>query len=235
MSCGCAKITPKLTVITTCFNDGEFLPEALGSLAAQTFQAWEHVIVNNGSTDDTASVAAAWATRPQRVRVLTLRETVVQPEALNRGAALARAPWWVLLNADDLLQPGALATIQSIAEARPQVNVIHSPLEYFGAVRTTYEPKAYNPARIVDEHQINGVRAVRRDLWERTGGEDASIAVGADWDWSVRASLAGMVPYYFPTALWRCRKFDDRVRLTDQGDVPALQARMRQHLQQGAA
>lgn len=237
MGCGCgkAKRPARVSVLTTCWNDGQWLPEALASLAAQTMPDWELCFVNNGSTDDTGAIIAAFADREQRVRVLTQRETTPQPVALNRCAALAAAPWLVWLNADDLFVPDALATILAVADANPAVNCITSPLEYFGAVRTVYTPKPYDPARIAEEHQINGVRAVRRDLWERTGGEDPTIPVGADWDWAVRASRLGLVPHVVERPLWRCRKFSDRARLTDQGNVPALKAHMRRHLVAEAA
>lgn len=230
MCCGCGKLDARVSVLTTCYNDGAYLPDALASLAAQTMPAWELCFVNNGSTDDTATVIAAFADRQQRVRVLTQRETTPQPVALNRCAQLAEAPWLVWLNADDRLVPDALATIIEVATAYPEVNCIFSPLQFFGASSAVYDVAPYDPATMVDVHQIPGVRAVRRDLWDRTGGEDEAIAVGADWDWGVRASRLGLAPYKVLRPLWHCRKVRGTKRLSDQGNLAALKAHMRQHL-----
>jgi hypothetical protein len=42
-------------------------------------------------------------------------------------------------------------------------------------------------------HQIPGIRAVRRDLWDATGGEDITYPMGSDWEWAARASHAGLL------------------------------------------
>jgi hypothetical protein len=83
---------------------------------------------------------------------------------------------------------------------------------------------------MIEEHQIPGIRAVRRDLWERTDGEDASIPAGSDWDWAVRASLSGMVPHQLPRPYVRIRKRpDDRPSLSSQVDFARLFDHMRRH------
>jgi glycosyltransferase involved in cell wall biosynthesis len=225
-------IAPRVSVLTTCHNDGAFLPDAIASLRAQTVAGWEHVVVLNGCTDDSDRVALAWqADAPAPVVVLWQAHVTPQPVALNLAARAARGDWLVWLNADDLLEPDALETIRAVADADAAVNCIFSPLQFFGASRDVYDVAPYDPATMVDRHQVPGVRAVRRDLWERTGGEDETIAVGADWDWGVRASRLGLVPVRVPRPLWRCRKFAPSVRrLSDQGDLAALKRHMRRHL-----
>lgn len=223
---------PLFSVLTTCYNDGAWLPQAIASLRAQSFEGWEHVLVNNGSMDLTADIADLWQMEsPGRVVVRHIAHRS-QPAAINYAATQASGRWLVWLNADDLLVPDALDTLAQMIHNYPSVNCITSPLEYFGAVQMVYTPRPYNPASIAEEHQINGVRAVRRDVWDRTGGEDERlpVEVGADWDWAVRASLVGLEPLFFPRPLWRCRKFRDGNRLTDRGNVPALKAHMRRHL-----
>ena len=50
---------PEISVIVPCYNPADYLPEALDSIATQTFQDWECIIVNDGSTDSTTRVSSS--------------------------------------------------------------------------------------------------------------------------------------------------------------------------------
>jgi glycosyltransferase involved in cell wall biosynthesis len=93
-----------ISVIIPCFNRARFLPDAVRSLQAQTYPNWECTIVNDGSTDNSASVAENLARAEPRVRVVN------QPNrgpaaARNRGLAEARGRFIQFLDSDDVLKP----------------------------------------------------------------------------------------------------------------------------------
>lgn len=95
---------PLISVIVPCYNQARFLPDAVHSLQSQTYPHWECLIVNDGSTDDTAAVGAALAETDGRVRLIT------QPNrglagARNRGLAEARGQFIQFLDADDAIRP----------------------------------------------------------------------------------------------------------------------------------
>ena len=72
---------PKVSVIVPCYNRAAFLPKAIASLHAQTLGDWECIIVDDGSTDNTAEVAANIALNEPRVRLV---------QQTNGGLAAAR-------------------------------------------------------------------------------------------------------------------------------------------------
>lgn len=234
--------TPRASILTTCHNDGEYLPKSLDSALAQTEMCVEVVALDNGSTDDTWRVLQKYVADERhwnrRLDVDRLPVVVPQPVALNLLAKRANADWLIVLNADDQLAVKAVATITRIADARPDVNLIFSPWQWFGAQMGIYDfPPYTGDERMLTEHQIPGIRAVRRDLWDALGGEDETIAVGADWDWAVRGAVRGLLrPYKHPTPLWLVRHHGEkqRERLSAQCDREALRAHMARHFDEQA-
>ncbi len=61
---------PLVSIVIPCYNLGRYLPDAIRSLQAQTFQDWEAIIVNDASPDDTQEIALALATEDSRIRVI---------------------------------------------------------------------------------------------------------------------------------------------------------------------
>ena len=94
------------TIITPSLNYGRFLGDCLASVAGQEGVALEHWVLDGGSTDDSAAVAAAfphahWSQEPD----------AGMSDAINKGFERARGEWVMWLNADDRLKPGALAAM----------------------------------------------------------------------------------------------------------------------------
>jgi len=98
--------TMNFTIITPNLNHGRFLGECLGSVAAQEGVALEHLVMDGGSTDDSAAVAARF---PGVVWVS--EKDGGMSAAINKGFARAKGDWVMWLNADDRLKPGALASV----------------------------------------------------------------------------------------------------------------------------
>src|SRR5437867_13215226 len=110
---------PSFSIIVPCYRQAHFLPQALESALAQHGAAYEVIVVDDGSPDDTAAVAGHFvASHPERVRL-------VRQE--NRGLALARAAglavaaggFLVLPRADDLPAAGLLGACLGRPPRRP--------------------------------------------------------------------------------------------------------------------
>ncbi len=102
----------QFTIITPSLNYGRFLGDCLESVASQDGVTLEHLVIDGGSADQSAEVAskfphAVWSQEPDGG----------MSEAINRGFDRARGDWVMWLNADDMLKPGALASILPILEA----------------------------------------------------------------------------------------------------------------------
>lgn len=230
---------PVASILTTCHNDGATLGTAIASALGQTVRNIEVLILVHGSTDESAMTAVNLEDLDGRVQATTQpgghEVTLTQPAALNALAARARGDWLIVLNADDVLQRWAVEDILRIAASRPVANCIFSPWQWIGHRSDIYDFAPYTgDRRMLTQHQIPGIRAVRSDLWEALGGEDESIAVGADWDWAVRGAARGLLmPYKHPTPLWLVRDHGPHVkRLSAQCDHVALRRHMATHFTQ---
>lgn len=105
-----------ISVIVPAYNNAAFLGETLDSLLAQTWQAWEAVVVDDGSKDNTRDILAAYCVKDSRIRCIT-QENAGVSAARNRGLSEAAGDFVVFLDADDLYEPNALQAFAETAEA----------------------------------------------------------------------------------------------------------------------
>ena len=94
----------KVSVIIPCFNQVSFLSKAITSLQAQTMKEWECIIIDDGSTDNTAEVAANLALHDPRVRLLQ-KINGGSASARDYGLTNAKGEYIQFLDADDKIEP----------------------------------------------------------------------------------------------------------------------------------
>lgn len=110
-------MNPIVTVIIPCYNQARFLSDSIGSLIAQTLEDWECVIVNDGSPDDTRTVALSLAANDPRVRYVE-QENRGLAGARNTGLTYAHGHYIQFLDADDLIEPEKLRLqVEALSEA----------------------------------------------------------------------------------------------------------------------
>lgn len=120
---------PLVSVIVLNWNGAAFLPRCLDALQAQTFQDFEVLVVDNGSTDQSVSdVEARWPS----FRLVRLGQNLGFAIANNRGAELARGHWLAFLNNDAFPHADWLQQLVDAAIARPDFSFFASRLVYAG-------------------------------------------------------------------------------------------------------
>ncbi len=106
-----------VTVVVPVFNSGHTLERAINSVTEQTLHDLEVIIVDDGSTDDTRSIAMALAARDSRIRVVKLPQNGGKSRAMNHAFGLAQGKWIAILDADDRYTRTRLATLVAAGEA----------------------------------------------------------------------------------------------------------------------
>ena len=100
---------PFFSIITPVYNGAAFLPDLIASVQAQTFSDYEHIIIDDGSTDDGATIGVLEAVDDSRIHWWT-RANRGQYATQNEGIQAARGRWIVVIAADDILAaPDVLA------------------------------------------------------------------------------------------------------------------------------
>lgn len=118
-----ASDSPCVSIIMPAYNGERFIAQAIDSVLAQTWTNWELIIVNDGSTDNTAAILATF--KDPRITVITQRNQG-QAAARNAGLNIAKGKYQAFLDADDLYLPDALANLSEYLELHPGVDVVYS-------------------------------------------------------------------------------------------------------------
>jgi glycosyltransferase involved in cell wall biosynthesis len=121
---------PKVTVLMPAYNAERYIADAIRSVLEQTFTDFELLIVNDGSTDDTAKVIASF--KDPRVMLLSQQNKGVSA-ALNLGLSHARAPYVARFDADDICYPDRLKIQYDFITSYPEYSVIGSAADYVDA------------------------------------------------------------------------------------------------------
>ena len=123
------KIYPLISVVIPAYNAGQFLDETLESVLSQTYENWECIIVNDGSTDNTESVAKKWCEKDSRFR-LTNKENGGHSSARNWGIKESKAEYIAFLDADDILTPDSLEVRINVL-IEQNVDLVATELQHF--------------------------------------------------------------------------------------------------------
>jgi glycosyltransferase involved in cell wall biosynthesis len=117
--------TPLVSVVIPTFNASRTLAETLASVRAQTFGAYEVLLVDDASTDDTVSVAKSESSHLSNCRIIASPENHGASAARNRGVEAAQGSYIAFLDADDLWQPEKLSRQVDILKQNPEVGAVH--------------------------------------------------------------------------------------------------------------
>lgn len=169
---------PRVSVITAYHNLGQYLPATVASVQAQSERDWEMIIVDDASDTENAKVARKMAASDERIRVVKSKENIKPSAARNLAVHHSRGKYLLPLDADDLLADGALKTL---ADALDQDRSISIAYGHLGLIREDGSERALSPwpgpqfdwfkQMSVKQNQIPVSSMMRREVWERTGGE----------------------------------------------------------------
>ena len=120
---------PLISVVIPAYNAGQFLDETLESVLSQTYENWECIIVNDGSTDNTESIAKKWCEKDSRFR-LTNKENGGLSSARNWGIKESKAEYIAFLDADDILTPDSLEVRINVL-IEQNVDLVATKLQHF--------------------------------------------------------------------------------------------------------
>jgi glycosyltransferase involved in cell wall biosynthesis len=112
---------PEVSVVMPAHNGGSLIDRAIASVVAQSFQPWELIVVDDGSTDDTFERVSAWRRDDDRITVVRNERNEGISRSLNRGVALAKSDLVARLDADDMSYRERLAEQVSFMNRQPAV------------------------------------------------------------------------------------------------------------------
>ena len=123
------KIYPLISVVIPAYNAEQFLDETLESVLSQTYENWECIIVNDGSTDNTESIAKKWCEKDARFCYFYKENSGVS-DTRNLGIKEARGEYIAFLDADDILTPDSLEVRINVL-IEQNVDLVATKLQHF--------------------------------------------------------------------------------------------------------
>jgi hypothetical protein len=215
--------SPTVSVITPAFNSAVYLAEAVDSVIAQSFADFELLIVDDGSTDATVSIARRLAERDARVRVIAARHAGVSA-ARNAAMRAARGGYLALLDSDDVWSRDFLAAQMAIFRDLAPVDVVTGnacnlggPLDGQALHPVGPGPRWISLLDMIERESAVCIMSVfRRAVFETIGGFDETLDRSEDYEFWIRAAAAGFQFVENPKPLARYRRRADGASADDQ-------------------
>jgi len=190
---------PLLSVVVPVHNDGCRIHRALNSLCGQTYSDFEILVIDDGSTDETAQVVREF--RDNRIRYV-YKEHTGRPETRNLGIQEAEGEYIAWLDSDDEATPNRIRALLDVVRTQPQVDVVHSSALIANDEGDLIEYRRYEdftreelPSLLF--HGLVGIcpllqstTMVRRNLYDEIGGYDPYFLRCQDYDFWVRTAAA---------------------------------------------
>jgi glycosyltransferase involved in cell wall biosynthesis len=211
---------PAVSIIMPAYNVESYIGDAIGSALAQTFTDFELIVVDDGSTDGTAQSVRALAHWDRRIKL------VQQPNrglagARNSALRASRGDFFALLDSDDLWEPTFLAEQLAILHARPDVDIVTGNGWYLGGAkhgqiaRPESRPTPDLASIIGDEWSVFIMSVFRRQVYTVIGSFDESMRSNEDYDFWLRAAVAGFTFARNNTPLGHYRVRTDSLSASD--------------------
>lgn len=220
-------LQPKISVIIPAYNYGAYLGECLDSVLRQSFQNWDCIIVDNGSTDTTAEVAKAFVAKDARFHYCFTEQKGVS-FARNCALKQSTAEYILPLDADDKLASSYLEEALQMFDRQPQLKLVYCEAELFGASQGRWSLPEYTWKGLLGENSIFCSAVFRRSEAIACGGFNESMKEGLeDWDFWIRFLAGNEQVYKIPKVLFFYRvKHNSRNAVLDK----ELQLRLRRRI-----
>jgi glycosyltransferase involved in cell wall biosynthesis len=210
---------PSVSCIIAVYNGRQYLAEAIESLRGQSRPVDEIVVVDDGSTDDSAEIAAGFGPPVVVIR----QKNAGQSAARNHGVRASRGDLLSFLDSDDLIHPRKIERQLGRFEAAPHLALIDG-----------YAQNFWSPEIPTDQRELAGWESLthsdipwpefiatwlfRREVWERVGEFDEGRRFAEDSDWRDRVGFSGMPLETMQVVLARRRLHRNNLTRNNYGD-----------------
>jgi glycosyltransferase involved in cell wall biosynthesis len=209
---------PLVSIIVPCYNQAQFLGEALQSVLDQTYENWECIIVNDGSSDNVEEVSIKWIENDSRFKYFH-KENAGVSSARNLGISHALGEFILPLDADDKISRDYIDLAIIAFQEDSLLKVVYCKAEKFGDDTGLWRLGTYSLLNLCRYNMIFCSALFRKKEWELVGGYDVKMIHGIeDWEfWIAVLKNGGEVRcldiigfYYRIKQVSRQKQFNDK-------------------------
>lgn len=190
-------------LVIPCYNYGAYLAEAIDSALAQTVKFDQIVVVDDGSTDNTAEVAAAYA---PTVTYLHVPNSGVSA-ARNRGAGILSTKYVIFLDADDRMHPEFVERCLDVMGGAED-SFVYTDMQFFGTTSERFRAGEYSVSRLAHSNFIHPASMFPLRLVEEYPYRETLRFGLEDWDLYLSLAEHGHHGRYLPEAVFLYRQHD---------------------------
>lgn len=209
---------PKVSVLMGIYNCAPFLQEALDSLYTQTFQDFEIVLCEDGSSDDTYNIAKRNADTHPQIKLIRNKTNIGLNKTLNNCIKIAEGEYFARMDGDDISLPERFAKEVDFLDTHPEYAIVSTPMIYFdengefGRGQGGYAPT--KDSFISGTPHSHAPCMVRREAYMKVNGysEDKKYLRVEDYHLWMKMYAAGYRGYNLDECLYAMR--DDRNALS---------------------
>ncbi|MQC27225.1 MAG: glycosyltransferase [Chloroflexi bacterium] len=189
---------PLVSIVVPSYNQAAYLGAALDSIFAQAYKHIQVIVMDAGSTDDSAVIIKRHAAR---LDYWQSQADAGQTDAINQGFAKAKGKYLAWLNSDDVLLPNAVKEAVNFLEAHPEVGMVYGDADFInqnGEVVGRFKARQTDYRRLLRGfvHVPQPTALWRASLWEQVGPLDESIYFAMDYDLWVRLAKVSELRYH---------------------------------------
>ena len=182
--------TPLFSVIIPCYNQRQYIDEAIASVIAQSWPLWEIIVVDDSSPDgcgryvtDMVAPILNRNSSKQLIKVVYTSGPKGKARSLNLGIATAVGFWICVLDADDRIGEDYFMKAEKALTANPDINIIYSNQQFFGASKGLWDVPLYDPQMALIHGPFPSMTLYPRKLWDMVQGYSSALPYGnEDYD-----------------------------------------------------
>jgi len=195
----------KVAVVIPCYNQGQYLDQAVDSILSQTFQDFEIIIVNDGSTDPLTIEKLQSYNRPKTRILHTTNQGL--PNARNNGIRDTQSLYILPLDADDYMGKTFLEKAVPVLDAQPRIGIVACGTQSFEMSQKRHLPEIHGVKTFLSQNHIGVSSLFRKTCWEQVGGYNENMRQGyQDWNFWIDILKRGWDIHIIPEYLYFYRR-----------------------------
>ena len=207
----------KVSIIIPCYNQAQYVSEAIESALNQTYQNVEIVVINDASTDNSSDVIKSYADKYPNIIFLDEKDNKGVVKSRNLAISKSSGDYILPVDADDKISSTFCEKAVKILDSDLDIRIVYSRIQFFGFLNKEFKLEDFNPDRIIFNNCIPNTAMYRKSDFVAVGGYHDYMKDGWE-DWNMWLSILEIAPnkekcaYKIDEILYFYRQFESGTR-----------------------